>query len=401
MKLGIVREGKVPIDRRVALTPEQCKEVIKKYSNVEVKVQKSPLRCFKDSEYSKAGFEIVDSVADCDIILGIKEVPVSDLLSKKTYLFFSHTIKKQPYNRHLMITILNNKVKMIDYETLTDDKGIRVIAFGRFAGLVGAYNGIIGWGKRYGLFDLKPAYQCFDMAEMKSEFAKVKLPPIKIALTGGGRVAKGAMETLEGMKIKQVSPSDFLKKEFKDAVFTQLNPGDYNEHKGGKKFEIANFFSNPQDYKSTFAPFTKVTDMLIAGAYWDPKAPVLFTKEDCKQEDFRIKLIADITCDIDGSIPSTKKASTIDTPFYDYMPEEDLITPAFSSRKNITVMAVDNLPNELPRDASQSFGEQLIENVLDNLLVKDDGMIERATIAEHGKLTDKYSYLKDYVAGLD
>ncbi|MEM1137919.1 MAG: alanine dehydrogenase, partial [Bacteroidota bacterium] len=233
MILGIIREGKIPVDKRVALTPEQCMLVQERFPFVEILVQKSPIRCYKDAEYASAGCEVIEDVSHCDILMGIKEVPIEDLIAQKTYFFFSHTIKKQAYNRDLLISILNNRIKLIDYETLINPKKERVIAFGRYAGLVGAYNGIRAWGLRNEVFDIKPAHRCFDLAEMKLEFAKVKLGKIKIALTGGGRVSKGAMEILDGMHIKKVSPTDFVEKEFEEAVYTQLDMGDYNKHKEG------------------------------------------------------------------------------------------------------------------------------------------------------------------------
>jgi len=400
MKVGIIREGKIPVDKRVALTPEQCVLAQEKFPGIEIYVQKSPIRCYKDSEYANQGIEVEEDVSHCDVLFGIKEVPIEDLVAKKHYFFFSHTIKKQSYNRDLLISILNNRIQLTDYETLTDTKSQRVIAFGRYAGLVGAYNGILAWGLRHQAFELTPAHKCFDLAEMQSEFKKVNLGKTRIILTGGGRVAQGAMEVLDGMKIRKISNADFLKKEFDEPVYTQLEPGAYNKHKEGKRFSLKNFFENPEAYEGTFLPYAKKGDLLIAGAYWDPNAPVLFTREDAKQPDFNIKVIADITCDIDGSIPSTRKASSIDNPFYDYNKELEQVTPAFSSKNNITVMAVDNLPNELPRDASHAFGNMLIDYVLPELTGKTDtGMINKATIAQDGKLTASFTYLSDYVQG--
>jgi alanine dehydrogenase len=400
MKVGIIREGKIPVDKRVALTPEQCAIAQDKFPEIEIFVQKSPIRCFRDSEYAKQGIELEEDVSHCDVLFGIKEVPIEDLVAKKHYFFFSHTIKKQSYNRDLLISILNNRIELTDYETLTDNKNQRVIAFGRYAGLVGAYNGVLAWGLRNQTFELKPAHNCFDLEEMKGEYAKVKLNNCRILLTGGGRVALGAMEVLDGMQIKKVSNADFLNKDFEGPIYTQLEPGAYNKHKEGKQFSLKHFFEHPAAYEGDFAQYANKGDMLIAGAYWDPAAPVLFTREDAKQPEFNLKVIADITCDIDGSIPSTRKPSSIDNPFYDYNKEAEHVVPAFSSKNNITVMAVDNLPNELPRDASNAFGNMLIDYVLPELLgKKNNGMIEKATITKEGKLTEPYLYLEDYVKG--
>ena len=398
-KIGIIKEGKIPIDKRVPLTPSQAKNLSEKYK-VEVRVQSSDVRCFSDNDYKEAGLPIVDDITDCDIILGVKEVPIEKLIADKTHFFFSHTIKKQEYNRELLQAILAKNIRLIDWETLTNDNGHRIIAFGRWAGIVGAYNGLWTYGKRYNLFGLRRAHECFDYEDLKSEYKKIKLPNIKIALTGGGRVTKGAMEVLHGIGIRQVTQHDFLNERFNEPVFTQLNSRDYNKRKDGGGFHRNEFYQQPERYEGDFSKYTKVTDLLIACAFWDPAAPVLFQREEILRDDFDIKVIADITCDIQGSIPSTMQPSTIDNPIYDYNPSDNQVEQALSDEGNITMMAVDNLPCELPRDASQSFGDQLLMNVIPHLLGKDEGeIIERATIAKAGALTERYSYLKDYAEG--
>lgn len=399
-RIGIIKEGKVPVDHRVPFTPAAAKEIIDKFGNVEVKCQRSNVRCYEDSEYSNNGIEVVDNVADCDVLMGVKEVPKEDLIDNKTYFFFSHTTKKQPYNRDLLREVLKKKIRLIDYENLTDNNGVRVVAFGRYAGIVGAYNGILTFGKRYNLFDIKPANQCFDMAEMQEEYKKVKLPAIKIVVTGGGRVSRGAMEVLNGMRIRKVTPAQLLEEHFDEPVYAQLNSRDYNKRIAGGEFNRQEFHENPGNYESDFLKYAHVTDLLIAGAFWNPAAPVLFRREEILDLGFKISVIADITCDIEGSIPSTKQPSTIQDPIYDYNPEEDKVEPALKDEANITVMAVDNLPCELPRNASEDFGRELIDNVLPHLLGDDsEGMISRATIAENGELTEHFAYLQDYVDG--
>lgn len=398
-KIGVIKEGKVPIDRRVPLTPKQAK-FIQDHFNVEVSIQSSDIRCFSDDDYRNVGLPIVDSVEDCDIILGVKEVPMDKLVPNKTHFFFSHTIKKQDYNRELLRSILEKKIRLIDWETLTNESGNRIIAFGRWAGIVGAYNGLWTYGKRTNLFNLKRANECFDYEDLKNEYGKINLPNVKIALTGGGRVTKGAMEVLLEAGISQVTPHDFLSERFDEPVFTQLNSRDYNKRKDGGEFHRNEFYSNPELYEGDFLKYAKVTDILIACAFWDPAAPVLFHREDILRDDFDIRIIADITCDIEGSIPSTKKPSTIDDPIYDYNPSDDQVEQALSDEGNITVMAVDNLPCELPRDASASFGNELVNNVIPHLLGDDsEGIIHRATIAKDGVLTNNYNYLQDYVNG--
>jgi alanine dehydrogenase len=399
IKLGIIREGKIPPDKRVPFTPMQTEEIGQRFPNVKVICQRSEVRAFKDDEYREYGLEVTDDISQCDILMGIKEVPIQNLIAGKTYLFFSHTIKKQPRNKKLLQEILDKKIRLIDYETLKDRLGNRLVAFGRFAGIVGAYNGLWTYAQRFGGYSLRRAYEHFDVNDLKLELRNVKLPPVKIILTGGGRVGKGAMETLDTAGIRKVGVYDFLTKSFNEPVYVQLSSADYHVRRDGGHFNRDEFHHHPERYDSTFLSFTKVADVLMAGAFWNPKAPVLFTREDMLSPDFKIKIIADITCDIEGSIPSTKRASSIPEPLYDYNPENDSVEAPISNPNYVTVMAVDNLPCELPRSASEEFGRDLIDKILPILFGKDtDGIIKRATIARDGHLTETYQYLEDYVS---
>lgn len=397
IKIGLIREGKVPPDKRVPFTPVQAEEIEQRFPHVKIICEPSEVRAYKESEYKELGIEVGDT-SNCDILMGIKEVPIKNLIAGKIYLFFSHTMKKQPYNRGLLQEALRKKIRLIDYEALKDTQGNRLVAFGRFAGIVGAYNGLWVYGNRYKKYSLRRAFECFDINDLKIELRKVKLPPIKIVLTGAGRVAKGAMETLDTVGIRKVAPAEFLTQTFDTPVYVQLSSADYHSRNGGGHFNREEFHQHPELYRSDFAKFTKVSDILMAGAFWNPKAPRLFTREDMLQPDFKIKIVADITCDIDGSVPSTKKPSSITDPLYDYDPKTDSTHPPLSNEQLITVMAVDNLPCELPRSASEEFGRDLIDRILKPLLMEDnEGIIDRATIARDGQLTTHFSYLQDYV----
>jgi len=399
MKIGIIKEGKVPPDSRVTLTPQQV-AAINQDGKAQIVVQPSPSRCYSDEEYVAAGVELTEDLSDCEVLLGVKEVPISNLKPNKTHFFFSHTIKKQAYNRKLLLAILKQNIKMIDYETLTDDKGRRLIAFGRWAGIVGAHNGIMTYGNRTKIYDLPQMVNFKDFAAAKLFYKNLNLPAMKIVLTGTGRVANGSRETLEAMGIQKVSPADFLEKEYHQAVFTQLDCVDYAARKDGKAFDLQDFFSNPAEYKSIFEPYTKKADLMINGIYWDNAAPAFFTKEEMQQADFNIKAIADITCDIApvASIPSTLFAATIAKPVFGYDVENEKAVEPYQP-KTVDMMTIDNLPNELPRDASQNFGEQFTAFILPELLQPDSEMIKRATIAENGNLTSYFEYLQDYVQG--
>lgn len=399
MKIGIIRETKDPPDRRVPFSPAQLAALKSTYPDHDFLVQPSGIRCFNDREYGDAGIELQEDLSDCEVLFGVKEVEIAALIPGKTYLFFSHTAKQQPYNRKLLRESVDRKIRLVDYEYLTDSDGIRLVAFGRWAGIVGAYNGLRAYGERYRQYFLKPAHECHDLEELKRELSQVSLQPIKILVTGGGRVAHGAMETLDGAGLQSVPPEAFLEKEFDRPVVCRIDPWDYVRRTDGKPFELVHFFRYPEMYESTFKPYTKVTDLFIACHYWDPRSPVFMTPTDMREPDFHIRVIADVSCDIREPIPSTLRASTIAKPFYGYDPLTETETPPFDLR-SITVMAVDNLPGELPRDASVDFGGMLMEKVVPALIEGDAaGIIDRATIVRNGVLAEPFGYLQDYLEG--
>ncbi|MFM1744676.1 MAG: hypothetical protein RLZZ630_613 [Bacteroidota bacterium] len=400
MTIGIIREEKMPRDKRVPFTPLQCKELLDLYPGLNILVQPSPHRCYSDAEYASLGISLQEDLSQCDVLMGIKEVPGEKLISGKKYLFFSHTIKKQPHNRDLLKTVLQKEVQLIDYECLVDEQNNRIIGFGRYAGLVGAYNGIMAYGLKYGLFELKPAQLCHDKKELFAGLDQISLPNIKIIVTGGGRVANGALEILGVLGLRKVTAYEFLNYSFREPVYAQLHSEDYHRTKDGSPFSNSLFHEHPELFDCTFAQghsFASNCDLLIHCTFWNPAAPVLFTKDQMRDPRFRISVIADVTCDIDGSIPSTTKASTIEDKFYGYNPNTEQIDEAFAP-STITVMAIDNLPCELPRDASEGFGKHLIERVMPSLLVEDKGLIDRASITKDGGLTGRFTYLSDYVA---
>lgn len=397
LTIGLIREGKTPPDKRVAFTPAQAEEIEQRFKGVKIVCQNSDVRAFRDDEYAEVGISVAEDMRTCDILMGIKEVQISALIPDKTYLFFSHTLKKQPYNRKLLQAVLKNNISLIDYEALKDRHGNRLVAFGRYAGIVGGYNALWTYGKRFKTFSLRRAFDCFDVNDLKRELRKVQLPPIKIILTGAGRVARGAMETLDTANIRKVNVYDFLNTSFDEPVYVQLSSADYHKRREGGAFKRDEFHQYPDRYISTFGRFTREADILIAGAFWNPKAPVLFTPREMADSSFRIKIVADITCDIEGSIPSTKKASTIVDPLYDYDPGTDSVQPPLSNRGFVTVMAIDNLPCELPRSASEEFGRDLIDRILPVLIGEDrEGVVERATLTKNGRLTEHFRYLRDY-----
>jgi len=399
MKIALTKERKTPPDQRVVLTPEKCLEASKLYPELEIKVESSDIRVIKDAEYIEAGFVVTKDVSDCDVILGVKEVPVEALIPNKKYFFFSHTIKKQSYNRKLLRAMLEKNIEFFDHEVITAQNNLRLIGFGYYAGVVGAYNGIRTLGLKYDLFHLPKLGELADKVALINELHKIEMPPIKIVLTGTGRVGHGAKEILDAMYIKQVSVKRFLNETFDKPVYVQLDVLDYNKRKDRKKKDMYDFFDNPEEYKSDFKRFTKAADMFIAGHYHDDAAPDFYTLLDTRKPKFSIRVVADISCDIGRPISSTLRASTIADPIYGY----DRFNGTETDYKNpdaIAVMAVDNLPAELPKDASDGFGEMFLEHVIPAFFDGDkNGILQRARMTKMGQLTTRYKYLQDYVDG--
>jgi alanine dehydrogenase len=400
MKIGVIREGKVPPDSRVCLTPNHCKELLD--MGVDIVVQPSEGRVYQDEEYIALGVPLQEDLGDRDILIGVKEVPIHQLLENKTYFFFSHTFKQQVYNRGLLQSVLKKKIRLIDYEAITDKRGSRLIAFGKFAGIVGAHNGVYTYLKSLGRDDLPRMYTFYNYKEAKEFYKTIDFTPMKIVLTGTGRVAGGAAMVLDDMGILKKSSLDFITHEFDQAVYTQLNSFYYVKRKDGLVFDdVTDFYRNPEAYDSDFSHFLPLTDLMINGIFWDNKAPAFFTKEEMQSDDFNISTIADITCDIAplSSIPSTIKASTIDDPIFGYDPLTGKEVEPFQEGV-INMMTIDNLPNELPRDASDAFGDMFLQHVMPELLKEKSDILYRASITtKEGKLNKPFLYLKDFVKG--
>ena len=399
MKFGIIKERKNPPDRRVVFSPEKLQEFQQQFPEASIVVESSDIRVYADDAYAKAGFEITEDLSDCDVLIGVKEVPIAALLPNKKYFFFSHTIKKQPYNRDLLKAMLEKNITLYDHEVITDTRGNRLIGFGRYAGLVGAYNGFRALGLKEQTFSLPKAENLADLPALIDQLNAIKLPAIKILLTGTGKVAKGAKEILDAMHIKSVSISDYLTTSFNEPVYCKIDVLDYNKRIDGQVLTNRDFYNNPSAYVSNFMRFAKVTDYFIAGHFFGDGSPYLFTREDAKSNHFNIRLVADISCDINGPVASTLRASTIADPIYGYNPETSEEV-AYTSSGAITVMAVDNLPCELPKDASDGFGDLFLTHVIPAFFNGDkDGILARAAMTNEQQLTPRYEYLQGYVDG--
>jgi len=399
MKFAIIQERKSPPDRRVVLDPTSCQKLLSNFPSAELLVETSPKRIFSDTAYSEAGFNVVEDVSTADVMIGVKEVPIEALIPNKSYFFFSHTIKKQPYNRNLLRAILDKNITLYDHETLVSEHNHRLIGFGYYAGVVGAYNGMRALGLKENCFELPKATTLNGHAELHTELDKISLPKIKIILTGTGRVGQGAKEILDHLKIKKVSVDQFLNEDFSEAVYVQLDVFDYCERIDGEQLGKSDFFLHPEAYRSIFDRFTAVADMFVAGHFYGKGAPAFFTREQVKTDAFKLKVVADISCDIDGPVACTIRPSTIESPIYGYDPQTETEVN-FKNANAIAVMAVDNLPCELPKDASEGFGKIFVKDIIPSFFNDDAyGVLERSRMTQNGQLTPTFSYLQAYVDG--
>ena len=396
MKIGIIKEYKSPPDKRVVFSPVKCVETLQKFPQVEFFIEKSDIRCFSDSEYEEMGLKVVTDLSNCDVLIGVKEVPIEKLIDNKKYFFFSHTIKKQPYNKKLLQQIIKKNIELFDHETIVDKNNNRLIGFGYYAGVIGAYNGLRAYGLKNHTFSIPKAIDLKDRQEFNSILKSLSIPDMKILLTGKGRVGSGTKEVLDFLKIKEVSAHDFINETYSESVYVNIDVLDYN-YSDLIENTVSNFYNYPEKFRSTFSKFLSVSDIYFAGHYHNPKAPKLITLDDIKNPDFSVQVIADISCDIDGPIASTIRPSTIENPTYGFH-KEKLVECDFLDENALAVMAVDNLPCELPRDSSEMFGEMFLKYVIPSFFNNDqENILKNSKITSEGSLTDRFSYLSDYI----
>ena len=393
--IGLIKEGKVPSDNRVALTPKQCRYLLDQFPDWDILVESSLNRCFKDREYQKEGIKVVEDISSADLLFGIKEVPKDQLIPNKKYLFFSHTKKAQTYNKALFHVMMDKNITLIDYECLEHEDGQRLIGFGFFAGIVGAHNGIMAYGNRTKEFKLSRVKEVKDYMDLVHTYFGLKLPNIKIAITGSGRVAHGILEIMNLMDVQQVEADEYTSRAYAYPVYVHLKGGDLYRHKTTNTYDRNDFHAHPENYHCLFINYLKHTHILMNGIYWEPGIAPLFTMDDLKEDDYALTTIADITDDAHGSVPCNLGDSSSEDPIYG-VNVTTLEKTAPYMQNGIDIMAVGNLPNELPRDASRYFGEQLIKYVIPDLLKGGNKIIEGATMLDKGKLTQNFSYLADY-----
>ncbi|WP_433812993.1 NAD(P)-dependent oxidoreductase [Flavobacterium johnsoniae] len=397
MKFGIIKERKNPPDRRVVFSPNELTKLKQSYHEASVEVESSDIRIFSDEAYKNMGITVTDDISNCDVLFGVKEVPVENLIPNKAYFFFSHTIKKQPHNRKLLQAVLEKNIDLYDHETIVDAHDHRLIGFGKYAGMVGVYNGIRAFGIKFELFKLPKAESLSGKDALIAQLKRITMPALKFVVTGTGKVGSGAKEILDAIKVKEITVDNYLTKKYTQAVYVQLDVLEYNKRLDGQVLDFKDFVDHPQEYTSDFEKFTKVSDIYFAGHFHANNAPMILTREMLNASDCKLKVVADISCDVNGPIACTIRSSTIEEPLYGYFPFEDKEVDFFHPAA-VAVMAVDNLPCEIPKDASEGFGEQFMEHVIPAFFNGDkDGILKRAKITENGKLTERFSYLQDYV----
>lgn len=401
MKIGLMKETKSPVDNRVALSPKQVSELNSRFPDHEIVVQESDIRAFSDEEYRKEGVKVVHDLVDCDVLFGIKEAKIDSLIPNKHYVFFGHIAKMQAYNRPLIQAMLSKNLTFSDYEYLVDDNNQRVCAFGWWAGVVGVYYTLRGWGLRTKEYELPKPDIKFTLTQLIENLKSIKLPAVKLVVTGAGRVSQGAQYVLESIGAIKREENEYLTTDNVNTLtYAVADVDQLVKRCDGSEFSFKDFTKNPTSYESDFMRWAKVSDLLICAHFWAPDAPVYLSADDLRQEEMRIRMIGDVTCDIMGSIKSTVRPATHADPYYDYNPTTERDEEAFSSEDNITVMAVDTCPNALPMDTSEYFGKMLTEHVFEPLLKGEQSkVIERATIIKNGNLTERFAYLTDFAKG--
>lgn len=398
LTIGLIREGKVQQDNRVALTPSQCKTLQDTYTDLKIIVEPSPIRCFTDEAYQEAGIEVIRNMEACDLLIGIKEVPEDQLIPGKTYMFFSHTIKQQAYNRDMLRAILENNIRLIDHELIADNEGKRLIGFGHYAGVVGAHYGLMMYGKKTGAYQLIPAHEAENYATLAAYLQATDFPPMKALIAGTGNVADGAQELLAYAGFQEVSPEDFKTIVPTKPCYTKLGLNELYKRKDGKPFDREAFKANPEDHYSDFLSYAEETDILVNAVYWEPGIPRHFNVQDTKNPVFKVKVIADVSCDIEGSVPITKQHTLPEDPVYGIDPQQQSITAPYQP-STIDIMAISNLPNQLPKDASHDFGEVMKQTILPAYLEDpEQHMFKDATITRNGDLTEPYQYLTSFLS---
>lgn len=430
--IAIRHESKYEMERRVPIVPAHVGDLIKK--EYEVHVQSSSKRVFTDEEYRKAGAIVNNDISDADIIFGVKEIPLEELMKGKTYIFFSHVIKGQSYNMPMLKRLMELDCNLIDYEKVTDEFNKRIIFFGKYAGYAGTINTLWSAGQRYlrmgistPFVKIKQSHNYPSLAEAKKainevglEIMKNGLPkeihPFIIGVTGYGNVGMGVQEILNLLPSKEISPDEIKNiasnKDLPNNIIYKVVFKEQDMVKNidaNKPFDLQHYYKNPQEYSSVFNQYIEHLNVLIHASYWDNRYPRVISKNEIanlySKPNPKLVVIGDISCDPDGGIEFTHKGTEISDPVFVYNPSTEKATMGFDG-DGIVVMSVDILPSELPRDSSFGFSEALrpfVESIAECDFNEDyDNLnlapaIKRALILKNGKLTKPFEYIEKYI----
>ena len=427
--LGIRREDKNKWEKRVPITPEHLREM-KNNHNIESIVQKSPIRVFTDKEYEKKGIKVRDDLNICPVIFGVKEMPLSFFEENKTYVFFSHIIKGQKYNMPMLKEMIDKKCSLIDYEKITDEKGRRLVFFGRYAGLAGMTDTLWAFGQKLDIkgiktpfSDIKQTIKYDNLEKLKKHLLTIaekiekkglneKITPLVVGFTGYGNVSKGAQEIIDCLPIREIRPSQL--EEIEDNYENNLvykvvfKENDIVEPIDDEEFDLEKYYHNPELFRPIFTKYIPHISILMNCIYWDERYPKLITKKYLKKQYFdemKLQIVGDISVDVGGAIEFTEKVTSPDQPVFIYNPNKNSISDGVKG-DGIAVMAVDNLPCELPRESSEVFSDSLLPFI--PYIVKADynksydkidlpDKIKKALILHKGKLTPDYEYINKFL----
>ena len=430
-RFGIRREDKSPWERRVPLTPDHVAALIRDHG-IHCTVQPSPIRVFENEDYVSAGATVSENLESCPVVLAVKEIPTALLRPETTYLFFSHTIKGQSHNMPMLRRLLELRCQLIDYERIVDETGRRLVFFGRFAGLAGMIDTLWTLGQRLArqgvdtaLSTLEPAHAYPDLdaarqavqaagQQFQSDGLPAGLPPLVFGFAGYGNVSLGAQEIFDLLPHETLTPEEvaggvtrgiLVKTVFKEEHLAEpVDPG--------KPFQLQDYYDRPEGYRSQFDRFLPHLDVLVNCIYWEPKYPRLITRTGLQQlarspDGLRLKVVGDITCDVEGSVEVTVKATGQDDPVYTFDPRADTFQDGIHA-PGVSILAVDNLPCELPRDASRAFGDMLLP-LLPALSHADfhapfssvalPAPLKKAAVVYQGELTPDYHDLARFLEG--
>ena len=427
--IGIRREDKSRWEKRVPLTPQHIRALKEKHS-IEFMLQPSKIRAFPDEDYHQAGAKIQEDLSPCPIILAIKETPKGFFEYGKTYIFFAHVIKGQSHNMPMLRRILEFKCQLIDYEKITDKKGRRFLFFGKYAGLAGIVDSLWALGERLKwegisnpFSEISPTHYYKNLEEVKEEIGKLgktisedgldpQLLPFVCGIAGYGNVSKGVQEILDLLPVKKVTPKELpsLPKNPNAIYKVVFKEEDMVEPISNHKFDLQDYYNNPERYRSKFTKYIPYLTLLMNCIYWDDRYPRLVTKDYLKElydekNLPRLRVIGDISCDIEGAIECTLHPTNPDNSLFVYDPFTQEAIDGYKV-KGPVIMAIDNLPCELPFEASTYFSG-VLKPFIPEIAGADFSVpfekcrlpekIKKAVIVYKGELTPDYKYIEEYL----